>query len=81
MLTRLAQIVLFAHGAQCLVGRQAAIQAAPGSITSKRRLSPAPTRNRRSAVAQVLLRLPLEDYEPPAGYRVIFRQGSVQGLL
>jgi hypothetical protein len=36
MLTRLAQIMLFAHGVQCLVGRQAAIQAAPGSITSKR---------------------------------------------
>jgi hypothetical protein len=30
MLTRLAQIMLFAHGVQCLVGRQAAIQAAPG---------------------------------------------------
>jgi hypothetical protein len=43
--------------------------------------SPAPTRNRRSAVAQVLLRLPLRDYEPPAGYGVIFRQGSVQGLV
>jgi hypothetical protein len=43
--------------------------------------SPAPTRNRRSAVAQVLLRLPLGDYEPPAGYGVIFRQGSVQGFL
>ena len=43
--------------------------------------SPAPTRNRRSAVAQVLLRLPLGDYEPPAGYGVIFRQGSVQGLV
>ncbi len=40
MLTRLAQIMLFAHGVQCLVGRQAAIQAAPGSITSKRRLRP-----------------------------------------
>jgi hypothetical protein len=36
MLTCVAQIVLFTHGAQCLVGRQAAIQAAPGSITSKR---------------------------------------------
>ena len=34
-----------------------------------------------SAVAQVLLRLPLGDYEPPAGYGVIFRQGSVQGLV
>jgi len=30
-------IMLFAYGVQCLVGRQAAIQAAPGSITSKRR--------------------------------------------
>ena len=27
-----------------------------------------------------LLRLALGDYVPPAGYRVIFRQGSVQGL-
>ena len=33
------------------------------------------------AGAQVLLWLPLGDYEPPAGYGVIFRQGSVQGLV
>ena len=32
--------MLFAHGVQCLVGKQAAIQAAPGSITSKRRVRP-----------------------------------------
>ncbi len=36
MLTRLAHIVLFAHDVQCLVGRQAA----PGWITSMRRLRP-----------------------------------------
>jgi hypothetical protein len=31
--------------------------------------------------ARVLLRLALGDYEPPAGYGVIFRQENVQGLL
>ena len=45
-------IMLFAYGVQCLVGRQAAIQAAPGSITSKRRLRPG------SPVVEVQLLVP-----------------------